>query len=63
MPPEDRSSAGEAFRQLDADLATLRAAAKTLRDERPSWFEHIFYPGRHARRQAELSAAVAAALN
>jgi hypothetical protein len=59
MPPEDPN---EQFRELDAQIASLRAAAKSLRDERPSWFEHLFHPGRQARRQADLSAAVVAAL-
>src|SRR2546423_12884823 len=59
MPPEDRS---EQFGDFDAQLASLRAAAKSLRDERPSWFEHIFHPGRQARRQADINGAVVAAL-
>lgn len=59
MPPEDLN---EEFRELDAQIASLGAAAKSLRDERPSWFEQIFHPGRQARRQADFSAAVVAAL-
>jgi len=43
---------------LDTQLADLRAAAKSLREQRPSWFEHIFHPGRHARRQEDFSRAV-----
>jgi|ERR1041385_1872792 hypothetical protein len=42
---------------LDTQLAELRAAAKSLREQQPSWFEQIFHPGRHARRQAEFSTA------
>ena len=48
--------------ELETKLAALRAAAKSLREQRPSWFEHIFHPGRHARRQEDFSAAVVAAL-
>lgn len=59
MPPDDRT---EQFQELDAQIASLRAAAKSLRDERPSWFEHVFHPSRQARRQADFSAAVGAAL-
>lgn len=59
MPAEDRS---EQFGELDVQIASLRAAAKSLRDERPSWFEHVFHPGRQARRQLEFSAAVVGAL-
>ena len=59
MPPDDRS---EQFEDFDAQIASLRAAAKSLRDERPSWFEHIFHPGRLARRQADFNGAVVAAL-
>ena len=59
MPPDDRS---EQFGDFDAQIASLRAAAKSLRDERPSWFEHIFHPGRQARRQADFNGAVVAAL-
>ena len=43
---------------LDTQVADLRAAAKSLREQRPSWFEHIFHPGRHARRQEDFSRAV-----
>jgi wobble nucleotide-excising tRNase len=59
MPPEDRSAQ---FGDFDAQIASLRAAAKSLRDERPSWFEHVFHPGRQARRQADFSGAVVTAL-
>jgi ABC-type transporter Mla subunit MlaD len=59
MPPQDPS---EQFRELDAQIASLREAAKSLRDERGSWFEHFFHPGRQSRRQADFCAAVAAAL-
>ena len=59
MPPDDRS---EQFGDFDAQIASLRAAAKSLRDERPSWFEHIFHPDRQARRQADFNEAVVAAL-
>ena len=52
----------EPFRELDTKLAALRAAAKSLRERRPSWFENLFHPGRHARRQEEFSAAVVATL-
>jgi len=54
--------ASEPVRELDTKLAALRAAAKTLREQRPSWFEHLFHPGRHARRQEDFSAAVVATL-
>ena len=60
MPPDDHS---EQFGQLDAQIASSRAAAKSLRDERPSWFENVFHPGRQARRQADFSAAVVSALS
>src|SRR3954468_8389828 len=59
MPPQDPS---EQFRELDAQIASLRAAAKSLRDEKASWFEHFFHPGRQSRRQADFCAAVVAAL-
>src|SRR3954469_4069916 len=59
MAPDDRS---EQVGDFDAQIASLRAAAKSLRDERPSWFEHVFHPGRQARRQADFNAAVVAAL-
>jgi ABC-type transporter Mla subunit MlaD len=59
MPPDDRS---EQFGDFDAQIASLRAAAKSLRDERPSWFEHIFHPDRQSRRQADFNEAVVAAL-
>jgi DNA anti-recombination protein RmuC len=60
MPSDYRSAEG--FRELDAQLASLREAAKSLREHRPSWFEHIFHPGRQARRQADFDAAMVAAL-
>jgi ElaB/YqjD/DUF883 family membrane-anchored ribosome-binding protein len=59
MPPEDPS---EHFRELDAQITSLRAAAMSLRDERASWFEHFFHPDRQPRRQADFSAAIVPAL-
>jgi chromosome segregation ATPase len=53
--------ATEPVRELDTKLAALRAAAKSLREQRPSWFEHIFHPGRYTRRHEDFSAAVAKA--
>ena len=43
---------------LDSQLAALRAAAKSMREQRPSWLEHIFHPGRHARRQEDFTATI-----
>jgi predicted nuclease with TOPRIM domain len=60
MPPEDRSA--ERFGEVDAQIASLCAAAESLREQRLSWFEHIFHPGRLARRQGDFNAAVAASL-
>lgn len=54
--------APEPSQELEARLAALRAAAKSLRDQRPSWFEHIFHPGRSARQQEDFSAAVVDAM-
>jgi chromosome segregation ATPase len=59
MPPEDPN---EPFRELDAQIVSLRAAAKSLRVERASWFEHFFHPARQLRRHADLSSAIVAAL-
>ena len=61
MPPDDRTSADE-FREFEDALASLRASAKSLHEQRPSWFENMFHPGRYARRQADFSVAVAATL-
>jgi|GEM_PF-2327973 len=62
MPPENRSSAEEPFRELDTQLAALRAAAKSLREERPSRADNLLHPGRRARQEADFGAAVVAAL-
>ena len=62
MPPENRSSAEEPFSELDTQLAALRAAAKSLREERPSRTDNLFHPGRRARQEADFGAAVVAAL-
>lgn len=62
MSLEDRSSAEETFRELETQLASLRTAAKSLREQRPSRMENIFHPGRQARREAEFGAAVASAI-
>jgi hypothetical protein len=62
MPPENRSSAEEPFRDLDEQLAALRAAAKSLREERPSRADNLLHPGRRARREADFGAAIVSAL-
>jgi adenylosuccinate synthase len=62
MPPENRSAPGELFRELETQLAALRATAKALREDRPSWADNIFHPGRRARQEAEFDAAVVTAL-
>ena len=62
MSPEDRTAAEDPFRALETQLAALRATAKSLREQRPSWADNIFHPGRRARQEAELSVALTAAL-
>ena len=62
MAPENRISNDEPFRELDTQLAALRTAAKSLREDRPSWADNIFHPGRRARQEADFSAAVVSAL-
>lgn len=62
MPPEDSNSAPTPFRELEAQLASLAAAAKSLREQRPSWFENLFHPGRQARREADFGASIVTAL-
>ena len=62
MPPEDSTSAPAPFRELEAQLASLAAAAKSLREQRPSWFENLFHPGRQARREADFGASIVTAL-
>ena len=62
MSPENRSATQEPFRELETQLAALRVAAKSLRDERPSWADNIFHPGRRARQEADFSASMVAAL-
>jgi adenylosuccinate synthase len=54
--------AEDLFRELDTQLAALRAAAKSLREDRPSWADNVFHPGRRARQEAEFDAAVVTAL-
>ncbi|HKP02640.1 MAG TPA: hypothetical protein VJU77_04675 [Chthoniobacterales bacterium] len=56
MPAEDP------FREIDEQLASLAAASKSLREQRPSWLDNILHPGRQARREAEFGASVVAAL-
>jgi chromosome segregation ATPase len=62
MPPDDRNPVADPLREFDTQLASLRAAARSFRQQKPSWFESIFHPGRQARRQADFSAAVVASL-
>jgi chromosome segregation ATPase len=59
MSPDDRSEQPGDF---EAQITSLRTAAKSLRDDGPSWFEHIFHPGRQTRRQADFNGALVAAL-
>src|SRR3954463_15868095 len=62
MAPEIRSSAEEPFRELDEQLAALRAAAKALREEGPSRADNLLHPGRRARREADFGASIVATL-
>jgi F0F1-type ATP synthase alpha subunit len=62
MAHDDRSLTEEPFRELEAQLAALRTASKSLRDDRPSWSDNIFHPGRRARQEADFGAAVVSAL-
>jgi F0F1-type ATP synthase alpha subunit len=62
MAQDDRSLTDEPFRELETQLAALRAASKSLQDERPSWSDNIFHPGRRARQEADFGAAVVSAL-
>jgi len=62
MSPENEGSVEEAFRALETQLAALRASAKSLRDDRPSWADNVFHPGRRARQEADFSAALVSAL-
>jgi chromosome segregation ATPase len=62
MSPENQGSVEEAFRALETQLAALRGAAKSLRDDRPSWADNVFHPGRRARQEADFSTALVSAL-
>ena len=62
MSPENQSQSEDAFHALDVQLAELSAAAKSLRENRPSWADNIFHPGRRARQEADLSAGLLSAL-
>jgi hypothetical protein len=62
MPPEDPNSASAPLRELQEQLASLAAAAKSLRETRPSRLENLFHPGRQTRREADFGASVVAAL-
>lgn len=62
MPPDNRNAAEELFRELETQLAGLRASAKSLRDEKPSWADNTFHPGRRARREADFDVALGAVL-
>jgi vacuolar-type H+-ATPase subunit I/STV1 len=62
MPSADSNSASAPLQELREQLASLATAAKSLREQRPSWLENILHPGRQARREADFGAAVVAAL-
>jgi Fe2+ transport system protein B len=62
MAQDDRSLTNEPFRELETQLAALRTASKSLRDERPSWSDNLFHPGRRARQEADFGAVVVSAL-
>lgn len=62
MSPENRNATGELFRELESQLAALRASAKSLRDEKPSWSDNTFHPGRRARREADFDVALSTAI-
>jgi chromosome segregation ATPase len=60
--PQNRTTAEECFRALETQIASLRALAKSLREDRPSWSDTVFHPGRRARQEAEFSTATVTAL-
>ena len=62
MAEDDRSLTEQPFRELETQLAALRTASKSLRDDRPSWSDNVFHPGRRARQEAEFGGAVVSAL-
>jgi DNA anti-recombination protein RmuC len=62
MAQDDRSLTDNLFRELETQLAALRTTSKSLRDERPSWSDNIFHPGRRAQQEADFGAAVVSAL-
>jgi F0F1-type ATP synthase alpha subunit len=62
MADDDRSLPEQPFRELETQLAALRTASKSLQDERPSWSDNLFHPGRRARQEAEFGAALVSAL-
>jgi hypothetical protein len=62
MPSADSNSASAPLQELREQLASLATAAKSLREQRPSWLENILHPGRQARREADFGASVVAAL-
>lgn len=62
MPSADSHSASAPLQELREQLASLATAAKSLREQRPSWLENILHPGRQARREADFGASVVAAL-
>jgi hypothetical protein len=62
MPFADSNSASAPLQELREQLASLATAAKSLREQRPSWLENILHPGRQARREADFGASVVAAL-
>jgi SMC interacting uncharacterized protein involved in chromosome segregation len=62
MPPANRSTANEAFRELETQLAALRTQSKALREKRPSVAENLLHPGRRAKDEAEFGGAIISAL-
>src|SRR4051812_49407073 len=62
MAQENRTTAEEAFRELESQLASLRTAVRALREKRPSVADNLFHPGRRAKEEADFGAAVVSAL-
>jgi myosin heavy subunit len=62
MASGNRSTADEAFRELETQLAALRTTSKALREKRPSVAENLLHPGRRAKDEAEFGGAIISAL-